>query len=173
MPVKKIILLFISVFALSASIPIQVENEYPLKAAFLYRFIDYIEWSDNNNEPFFNIAVLGDSPILAPLNQIAGSKLAKNKRISVKQYDNLNTIGSPQILFISRSSGYTIEEILSKISGKPMLIVTEQPGYAEKGAHLNFFASESKLRFEVNLKSANRFGLKFSYQLLQHAVVVN
>jgi hypothetical protein len=173
MKIIKTILLLISVFTLSGYSPNQIESEYPVKAASLYKFLDYIEWPENSNETFFNITVLGNSPITSSLTEIAGSKLAKNKRISIKQNGNINNIGSPQVLFISRNSGYSIEEVISKMAGRPVLIVSEQPGSAEKGAHVNFFAAENKLRFEVNVKTANRSGLRISSLLLQHALVVN
>lgn len=173
MKLKKIILLLISVLSLSGYSPIQLESEYYLKAAFIYRFIDYIEWPENQNETYFNIAILGDSPITTPLNEIADSKLAKNKRISVKEYQNLNAIGSPQILFISRNSSYAIEDILSRMGERSVLIITERAGYAQKGAHINFLSTENKLKFEVNLKVVNRTGLKFSSQLLRHAIIIN
>jgi hypothetical protein len=149
------------------------DGEYPLKAAFLYRFIDYVEWSNNNNDPTFNIAILGGSPIVSSLNEIAANKLAKGKRMNIREYENLSDITSCQVLFVSKNARAPIETIISKMSDRPVLIVSEQNGFAQKGAHINFFFSESKLKFEVNIKSATRVGLKLSSQLLQHAVLVD
>src|SRR5437867_2976312 len=65
-------------------------KEYALKAAFLYRFSEYVEWENNEEMETFNISVLGESPITSQLLTIARDKKAKNKIIQVKQYEDLN-----------------------------------------------------------------------------------
>ena len=146
-------------------------QEYILKAAFLYRFTDYVE-GNSNGEETFSIAVLGNSRITAPLRSIAGDKKVNNKRIVVKQYDDINGLtGACQMLFISKNYTSSVESAVNKVYDKPVLIITEQPGGCSKGAHINFFTSENKLKFEVNLRSARRSNLKISSQLLQHAYI--
>lgn len=145
--------------------------EYSLKAAFLYRFTDYVEWA-NNNSDLFTVGVLGESPITYFLNEIARNKMIKKKPMIIKQCDGLNEAGSCQVLFVPKNSTIPIETILSWIGNKQVLIITEQPGFATKGAHINFLTKEKKLRFEVNLKSVAISGLKISSQLLQHAIIV-
>ena len=148
-------------------------QEYILKAAFLYRFTDYVE-GNNNSEETFNIVVLGDSRITVPLKSLASDKKINNKRIVVKQYDDINELaGACQMLFISKNYTPSLESAVSKINDKPVLIITEQAGGCSKGAHINFFTSENKLKFEVNLRSARRSNLKISSQLLQHAYIYN
>jgi hypothetical protein len=147
------------------------QDEYALKAAFLYRFSDYVEWT-NNSADYFNIAVLGSSPIVSQLNLIASNKRVKNKSIEIKQYENLNTFPQSNILFVSRDSKIPFETILAKYHDSGTLIVTEQNGYCAKGSDINFVLTGEKLKFEVNQKSINKPGLKISSQLLQHAIIV-
>jgi hypothetical protein len=176
MIIKKIILFILTGVLLTGSSfdipePSNVE-EYAIKAAFIYRFIDYVEWSNYDGDRPFNIAILGNSGITRPLMEIASDKKAKDNRIIVKQYNDVNSIGSCQILFVSRNSDIPVESIISKMEDKPLLIITEQKGACEKGAHINFLISENKLKFEVNLTTVSRSGLKISSQLLQHASVI-
>jgi hypothetical protein len=147
-------------------------EEYNIKAAFLYRFIDYVEWNNNESRTTFNIVVLGNSGILNPLVVIANEKKAKNNKIVVRQDNDISDIGPCQILFVSKNCTIPLETILSKFEDRSLLIITEQKGAAEKGAHINFLIYNDKLKFEVNLKTASRSGLKISSQLLQHASVV-
>jgi hypothetical protein len=149
-------------------------QEYNVKAAFLYRFTDYVE-GNSNGEDVFNISVLGNSNILDPLKAIANDKKIKNKRINVRQYNNIDDVAasSCQLLFISKNYTPSIESVVAKLYDKPTLIITEQDGGCAKGAHINFFTAENKLKFEVNLRTARRSGLKISSQLLQHAYIYN
>ena len=158
--------------SLSTDDQIADTREYALKAAFLYHFSEYVEWDNIAEGETFNIAVLGESPITAQLLTIAKDKKAKNKIITVKQFEDINGIGTCFILFVSRNYKPPINTVISKYSDKPILIVTEQKGYAEKGTQINFIISEDKLKFEVNLKAAQKAGIKISSQLLQHAIMV-
>jgi hypothetical protein len=175
--VNKHIILFVAAISFvvgSAFMPAQSNTEeYILKAAFLYRFTDYIEWGGNAQSEDFTIAVLGKSGITEPLIEIAKEKKAQGKRIVIKQYDNINDISGCQILFIPRNNKQDVETAVSKISDKPILIVAEQTDACAKGAHINFLISDNKLKFEVNPNAAAISGLKISSQLLQHAIVVN
>ncbi|MFV8464196.1 YfiR family protein [Flavobacterium sp. LB1P62] len=142
-------------------------KEYALKAAFLYRFIDYVNWKDYSKNQTFKIAILEGSPITASLQDIP-----KTKKIEIKEYKNLKDISFCNILFVPYNSTIPIETILSKFSGKPVLIVTERNGYGKKGAQMNFVIIEKKLKFEVNLKAINKSGIGISSFLLQHAIIV-
>jgi hypothetical protein len=142
-------------------------KEYALKADFLFRFIDYVYWKNYSKNQTFKIAVLEKSPITTSLLD-----LTKNKKIETTEYKNLNEIGFCNILFVPYNCTVPIETILSRFSGKPVLIVTEQNGYGKKGAHVNFVMVENKLKFEVNLKAINKAGIGISSFLLQHAIIV-
>jgi hypothetical protein len=142
-------------------------KEYALKAAFLYRFIDYVNWKDYSKNQFFKIAILEESPITAALLD-----MPKNKKIDIKEYKNADDISFCHILFVPYNSTIPIETIISKFSGKPVLIVTESKGYGKKGAQVNFVIVDNKLKFEVNLKAINKSGIGISSFLLQHAIII-
>jgi hypothetical protein len=76
------------------------------------------------------------------------------------------------MLFVSKNSSIRIETLMSRFRGTPVLIIAEQAGACERGAHINFLIIHDKLKFEVNLRTASRSGLKISSQLLQHASAV-
>lgn len=143
------------------------EKDYTLKADFLYRFVDYVYWKDYSKNKTFKIAILGESPITVSL-----LNMTKNKKMEIKEYKNLNELGYCNILFVPHDSTIPIEEIITRFSNKPVLIVTEQLGLGRKGAHINFVYIENKLKFEVNLKAINRVGIGISSFLLQHAIIV-
>jgi len=142
-------------------------KEYALKADFLYHFVDYVYWKNFSKNQVYKIAVLEGSPITDALRAIA-----KNKKIEVKEYKNLNELSFCNILFVPYNCSIPIEAIVSKFSGKPVLIVTEQDGHGKKGSHMNFVMVDQKLKFEVNLKAINKSGIGISSFLLQHAIIV-
>lgn len=160
------------------NIPIPVHQDigsqqYIYKAAFLFRFIEYIDWKKNSKSATFNFAVLGHSPITEQMLIIAAEEKINQKKIKVAEFENVDEQGFYNILFVSENSRIPIEEVVSKFKGKQVLIVTEKKGYAGKGSHINFFISNNKLKFEINQVAANNAGIKISSQLLRHAVIVD
>jgi len=178
MKFKKIVFAFILSILLMGNIPIPVDQDissqqYVYKAAFLFRFIEYIDWEKNSKSATFNFAVLGHSPITEQILIIAEEEKINKKKIKVAEYETIDEPDSYNLLFVSENSTVPIEDVISKFAGKPVLIVAEKEGYAKKGAHINFFISDNKLKFEINQKAANKAGIKISSQLLRHAVIVN
>ncbi len=173
MLLKKGIASFIISIVLLAFIPAKgYTQQSAFKAAFLYHFTEYIDWRNVKMETF-NFAVLDKSPITEQMKIIANEKKIKNKKIKVKEYATLDAVEDCHILFIPETCTISIESILKKFAGKPVLIVTEKAGYGKKGAHINFLVSENKLRFEINLEAFKNSDIAISSQLLQHATIVN
>ncbi len=178
---KRSILLFLTSILVLSNYAFQVSQpqgqEYNLKAAFLYRFLDYVEWTNNsqwnsNGEDPLRIAILGESSLYGPLMEISRDKRAGTRTIRVRQINSVTEIGTSQVVFVSRNYKFGIDAVLNRMIDRPALIVSEQKGDVEKGSHINFLISDNKLKFEVNLRTAARSGIKIGSQLLQHAAVI-
>lgn len=161
-----ILLLLLSSFKVVVSTE---EEEYNLKAAFLYNFTNYIEWNDTEHNEFI-IGVLGSTEILDPLLDIAETQKVKNKRISIKHFQNSGEVEFCHILFISREVTTPLASIKPKISKEKTLTVSENREYAVQGTAINFIIIDNKLKFEANIKAINETQLKVSSQLLKLAV---
>jgi hypothetical protein len=152
---------------------IQTEaEEYTLKAAFIYNFTNFVEWSSSSEEQFV-IGVLGNSLIAEPLEEIARTKMVRNKKIVIREFSSPDEITPCDILFVSKNSPFALEEIISSSIVKKTLVICEKRGAAVAGACINFVVVNDKLKFETNLNSINAAGLKVSSQLLKLAIVVN
>jgi len=148
------------------------EKEANLKAVFIYNFISYVDWGDNDNEDEFVIGILGSSEIDNPIAEIARTNLAKNKTIVIRHFNKVEDISYCKILFIPKNASYNLKPVLEKID-KGVLTITDEPGLAKQGAAFNFVLVNDKLKFEVNLKAVYLAGLKVSSQLLKLATIVD
>jgi hypothetical protein len=161
----------LSIILSAASIVQAQEQESILKAAFIYNFINYIDWNSGNESPDFVIGILGASSVTKPLMQISQSKTVKNKKIVVRIFKRPEDISSCQILFIPQDLPFSLHAILEKVD-KGVLTISEEPGYAEQGTAFNFVIQNDKLKFEANLKAINLAGLRAGSQLLKLAKIV-
>ena len=169
---KRVLLLLLII--VGRAIPAAAQDLKPeadLKAAFIYNFTKYIEWTNPEPENFV-IGVIGSSPIYESLMEIALLKKVNEKFIVVKRFENPEDITYCNILFVARNSGYSPATILDRVQ-RGTLTISEETGFAAQGMAFNFIITNQKLKFEVNTKAINAAGLKASSQLLKLATIIN
>jgi hypothetical protein len=121
----------------------------------------------DNNHSVFVIGVVGESPILALLHEIARSKTLQDRTVVIR---NVPTTGDYQpchILFVPASHvDEMASEFLTQARRTRTLIVGESPGFAQSAGMINFYVEDNKLKFEINQEAAKRAGLTVSSRLL-------
>jgi hypothetical protein len=144
--------------------------EYETKAAYLFKFISYIDWPDQSAGTI-TIGVVGENPFgsaLAPLN---GRKV-NGRTVAVKEVNSAAEWRNCQIVFISPSEKQRFGQIIESLKGSRTLTVSEIDGFAERGGIINFIAERNKVRFEINNAAARSKGLTISAELLKLARIV-
>lgn len=175
--------------------------EYQLKAAFLYNFMKFIEWpqgaggdGDNNSQKKtpITLCVLGTDLFGKHLDNLT-KKEVKERSIRIvrlegfeqyqkthpgitpQQYfeDQKQAIESCHLLFISQSEERLMSDLVTFTDPIAVLTVSDISGFAKNGGVIEFVMEVNKIRFEVNIVSAERKKLKISSQLLQLAKEVH
>lgn len=144
--------------------------EYPVKAAFIYQFALYVEWPEStfeSGESPVLVGVLGPQWMLEEVEAAVRGRSLSGRPVKVthvvdQDFSNLH------VLFVARSE----EERLARRSDPvdhPVLVVTESPEWQGLGSVINFVLSDDRIRFDVDLASAEKRGLSLSSQLLNLA----
>ena len=165
---KKIILLIIIVFSLLEA-KAQSYNLHPL---YIYSFTRYVQWPEAYNGGDFEITVFGESPIIDELNKMAQVKKVGERAIKVNKILTLDALKKCNILFVSAKKSLQLNDILAKVNGQSILIITEEPGLGAKGSNINFIMKDGKLAFELNQSAFNKQNLKVSTELTRLAVLI-
>lgn len=142
------------------------------KADFIIKLIDYVQWTGGagtDGSGTVNIGVVGQSPILQSLKTAS-----EGKKITVKTITPEDPLTDFQILFITTKDKTELAKALKKISGKPVLTVSDCTGFAGFGVMINFYSEDGtgKVKFEANTLAAGDAGLKISSQLLKLAKII-
>ena len=163
----------LSIILLYGGLQAQSESDYnyKIKAIFLYNFSKYIYWLDADTSKNFKIGVFGDSKIIAPLREIAAKKTVYKRKIQIERYTSLEDSIDCHILFISASEKEQIKPLLQKIKNKPILTVSEVPGFTDVGGAVNFIMKDGEVKLEINPRALRRAGLFASAQLLRLAIL--
>ena len=151
-----------------------VQREYEIKAAYLYNFINYIEWPADSLPPVggtITIGIVGDDPNLSAFETLNG-KQTKGRSLSVKAVNSAKDLEGCQIVFVFASARSRIGDILDQSKTAGVLTVGEVEGFAARGGVINFISEHNKVRFEINPDVAKRLGLNISSELLKLARLV-
>ena len=161
------------VFALTPPARAQssVEREYEIKAAYLFNFINYIDWPADTLPPAggtITIGIIGESPFGTALDPLNGKQI-KGRSLAVKPIASAKDAGQCQIIFICPSEKARLAELLGELKDSRILTVSEISGFAQQGGIINFVSERNKVRFEINLEAARRIQLTISSELLKLA----
>jgi hypothetical protein len=150
--------------------------EYDVKAAFLYRFTQYVEWPasafESPSAPLV-IGVLGEDPFGPSLDRTIEGRTSQGRGVVARRLRSADEATACHALFVARSAGEDgIGAARAALEGKPVLIVSDIDGSARKGASIGFVIVRERIRFEVNVAVARKAGLKISSRLLDLATKV-
>lgn len=148
------------------------ELEYPLKAAFLYNFVKFVEWPADafaGERSPLTVCVYGTDPFGDTLDNVVRGESVGERGLIVQRPDALDDLRDCHVLFISRSERSRLSEVLARVQGEPVLTVGDTDGFLKAGGVINFVLEENKVRFLINPEAAGRSGLKISSKLLRLA----
>jgi hypothetical protein len=149
-------------------------TEYSVKAAFLYRFADYIEWPptafDSPASPV-TVCVIGRDPFGPTLDRLTDGERVAGRPIAIKRAQKLDGAMGCHVVYVDTKGDLTAS--LHAVEGKPVLTVTN--GVDETGAHgiINFVIHDNRVRFNIDIRLAAGNGLSISSRLLSVALAVN
>jgi hypothetical protein len=171
----RIVALILVALAVAVPGPLFAEHaatrEYKVKAAFLYNFALFTEWPDENvagGGSSLVICVLGKHSFGDALESIQG-KSVRRRNVTVRQINSVREMGICHVLFVSASEKQRLPDILSEVKNQPVLTVSDLDRFAEAGGTIGFISLEDRVRFEINMKAAQRARIRISSQLLKLA----
>lgn len=159
----------------AAQCPAQTE-EYSVesvKAAFLYRFLEYVEWPEGAHpDGPLTIAVLGDESLAEELHRNVRGRLAHGREVRARSVSSVQDGLDAHVLFVSPQWKKKLAAVAEAHARDPVLIVTEGEGALDRGSVINFLVIDGNVRFEISLSAAEQRGLKLSSRLLNVALRV-
>lgn len=169
---KKASVVLVGLFMMIVSFQSAWAQKERYHSIFIYNFSKYVKWPDAQNSGTFVIGVLGTSAIQNDLKAMAATKQVNGMTIEVKQFSSATEVSDCHILYVSASESAKLNQVLSNTKSKPVLVVTDNPGFAKKGAAINFVEVGGKIKFELSQKNAEANGLKVAGALASLAILV-
>lgn len=146
--------------------------EYEIKAAFIHNIAKFVEWpAAPHAASALKLCVLGSNPFGKALDTLRDKQVGEMRwePTAINSKSNLKGCG---VLFIAASESGDLGRILDDLKGSTVLTLGDTDGYADQGVMVNFYLDGDKVRFEINLESANRAGIRLSSKLLKIGKVI-
>lgn len=159
------------VAACSATLGAQRSLEYEVKAAFLFNFVQFVEWPGESlraGEPF-RICLSGENPFAGVLERTVSGEQAAGRPIEIETIAPEAPPSRCQVLFVPRTLAPRVPAILRLVGTLPVLTVGESARFLDAGGLVNFVVEGGHVRFDVNADAAAARGLRISSKLLRVA----
>lgn len=149
--------------------------ERSVKAAFLVKFLGYVDYPDSAapgaGEPLV-IGVLGADDVAEELRRITTGRRMNGRAVAVRKLRAGDAPGKVHLLFIGDDDLADVERALAAVRLTPVLTVTEIGRNVRQDSVINFRMVDERVRFEVSLDAAEKNNLKLSSRLLAVAYKV-
>ena len=146
--------------------------EHEIKAAFLYKFIGYIEWPPRafarEDSPLV-IGVAGAPAMADELASIVAGRSINGHNLLLRRIEPGDAVAGVHVLFVGRATGKRAAELLNAARGQATLTVTESDETFPAGSVINLVVVDGKVRFDVHARNAEAENIKVSARLLSVA----
>ncbi|MEO8151825.1 MAG: YfiR family protein [Rhizobacter sp.] len=147
----------------------RVADEYQVKAAYLYKFLGFVEWPqqafETTQSPFV-IGVIGADALADELAQVVANRQASGRPAIVRKLRPGESTTGLHVLFIGREAAHRASALLAAAKDTLLLTVTETEEAFAAGSAINFVVVDKKVRFDVALHGAETGAPKISSRLL-------
>lgn len=161
-------------FATAGAAPVEY-HEYQVKAVWMLNFTRFVEWPSDafatKDSPCV-IGILGKSPFGSELEAAFAGKTTKGRPIQMTGVLRETEAARCHVLFVPAGERRTWNEVRTKLTRAPLLVISEAEDSLDQGSIINFIMRDGSVAFEINLKNAQNSRLKFDANLLKIAAKV-
>jgi len=150
-------------------------EEYRVKGAFLYNFLKYVEWPNEQNptdSDAFVIVVYGDDPFGAGLDQALAGRHVDTHPVTVRRVAAGDSLPECHLVFTTMDDEQQLRPLLEYAHAHGVLSVGEAEGFLALGGIIRLLIDDSRIRFDVNLHRADLSDIVISSKMLNLARTV-
>ena len=150
-------------------------KEDQVKAAYIFNFIQFTEWPSSalpqDSSPLTVGAICGDSLSRGIEGALSGKSLGSHpivfKRLTPEKLESAEC----HVLIVCGVDIKVVDQTVGLARKKTILTVGDGADFSTSGGIIRFYKEESYVRFEINVKEAEKNGLRISSKLLKLAKI--
>lgn len=144
------------------------EREDQFKAAYVFNFFKFVDWPEVERSDTLTVCFVGADGVYTALRTGIANKRVGRRSLEALQITNTSPADTCNALYIEASLAghYTLP------SEQPVLTISDAANFTANGGMIGLFTENHRLRFTINLHSAQQTGLRISSDLLKLAARV-
>jgi hypothetical protein len=152
----------------------QPASEQQLKAAFFYRFPQFVQWPPPAVQAAatMDLCLAKPAPMADDLRVLAAGESLRGRPLRVREIGDAAGLTGCHALFAGADADGG-RSLLRAARDRPILTVGEDDRFLTDGGIIAFRVLDRRVRFEVDLAHARRAGLRLDVQLLRLARAVH
>ncbi len=149
--------------------------EYQVKAAYLLRFSQFVYWPEDRfasaGQPLV-IGVIGLDHFGPALDSTVAGRTAQGHPIVIRRLAPGEPLDGVELLFVGQLKDRERREVLRQAGEQSILTVGETDDFLKNGGGIGLLRIGETIRFSVNLRTAQRGGLRIDARALAVAYAV-
>lgn len=145
-------------------------DEATVQAAFVANFARFTQWPaavSPQRQGVMQLCQYGQREDLEQALRALQGRPLQGASVQWRQIQRAEEARGCHLLFVTEPG-----LALVALTGQPVLTVSDQPGFVQRGGMIGLLRHGGRLRFEIHLGAASQAGLKLSSDLLSLAVGV-
>lgn len=145
---------------------------HEIHSMLMFNFIKYVEWPASTKQGDFVITIVGNEDVYQSISKFFANRPVKGQNVKIENVADVSAVGASHVVYLDSGKSGQFDDLQSKMSGKPTLVITDRNGLGKKGSCINFKEVGGKLKFEINQASLDTNSLKVSSQLASMGIVI-
>jgi len=148
-------------------------DESRLKAAFVFRFPQFVEWPEQAlaDRPTLDICVTRPNPFGTILDELVAGETLNGRPLIVRQVGARESLARCAVLYIGGDDAVAGAH-LERVGTQPVLTIGDASTFLDRGGMIRLLMVDRRVRFEIDAAAADRAGLRLSSQLMRLAIAV-
>lgn len=137
-----------------------------VQANWIFNIASVSDWENEDQYEKFRIGIIGYSPVIDELKNLASQRKLKDKDVEVIIFKKVKDIKNIHILYVDIDRNESIKQIYEQIEENGVLLITDR---CEKKQYImiNFLSLEAKAKqFEVNKQNIEKENIDISPKVL-------
>lgn len=144
-------------------------SESEVKAAFIYKFLGFVDWParafSSPTAPLV-IGIVTPDDVATYLQQLVPGHTVQGRPVVVRNLKTGDSLEGLQVLYIGRADAGKLEELTARAQELSILTVSDVGDGIDNGCVINFLLDEGRVRFDVSVEAAQSSKLALSSRLL-------
>jgi hypothetical protein len=147
----------------------QAVTQPALRAAFLYNFVKFTEWTGDVSSGPLTICIVEDSALENALTDLVDGSSINGRAVLISRTGRLRAC---HLVYLGATEPERAASILDELQGASVLTVSAGYDFVRLGGIVGLVVEQGRMRFAINPDAAQRAGLRLSSRLLRLAKIL-